>query len=191
MTSPKIKFSMSLKFILAFLLLSMLSSAQIKSNNMHLMEAKKIPLGAETHPSNSNESDMFHGINMQGIVGFIGTYSFNEFASETGGFYVAQFNCTNLQEEFTTTQLTDQTNTQLKTQCFPNPVYDQLTVVSLIDGSFQISDNLSKIILQASIQKDIPYTFQFPDYTNGLYVIQILDKNGNIHTTKKIIKISH
>lgn len=191
MTPFKIKFSMSLKFIPVFLLFSILSSAQIKNKNIYLMDAGKIPLDAETDSSNSYESDMFHGINMQGVVGFIGTYSFNESGLETGSFYVAQFNCTNRQDKFTTTQLTEQTNKHLKTLCFPNPVYDQLTVVSLIDGSFQITDNLSKIILQGSIQKDIPYTFQFPDYTNGLYVLHVLDKNENIHATKKIIKVSH
>lgn len=191
MTPFKIKFSISLKFIPVFLLFPILSSAQIKSKNIYLMDAGKIPLSAETDSSNSCESDMFHGINMQGVVGFIGTYSFNESALETGSFYVAQFNCTNRQDKFTTTQLTEQTNTHLKTQCFPNPVYDQLTVVSPIDGSFQITDNLSKIILHGSIQKDIPYTFQFPDFTNGLYVLHVLDKNENIHATKKIIKVSH
>lgn len=190
MKPVKIKISVSLPCKLGFLLISILSSAQTKNRDNYLKKVPKILSGIEVNRPTTNESNMLHGIQIQGVVGFIGSYSFDESAAETGNFYVAQFNCSNTKDESNTTVPTSQIQPKKKTLCFPNPLYDQLTVVSPVDGSFQITDNLNKVIFQENIHRDIPFSFKFPLNTNGLYMIYLLDKTGIIETTEKLIKIS-
>lgn len=80
----------------------------------------------------------------------------------------------------------DEKNINFDFSIFPNPSNSALTITSTVDySSIKIINSIGKTVANF---KDEPNVISVSDLSNGIYLIQLLDKKGNPLKTEKFIK---
>ncbi len=72
------------------------------------------------------------------------------------------------------------------TSIYPNPAYDNLSVLAPVGSNIQIMDISGKVITSRKAQNDLT-SMDVSSYQNGLYIIK-LEHNGDVTTHKLIVR---
>ena len=80
---------------------------------------------------------------------------------------------------------------KLQFKAFPNPAYDQVTV--LLTGQFEnatltLSDVTGKLIFEQELENNHPlYHLNLTDYRAGVYLLTVRLEDGTVRTEKLIV----
>lgn len=72
-------------------------------------------------------------------------------------------------------------------QVFPNPAFTYLTLQPNSDGSIMLYNTIGEKIVELNLIKDVQETIDVSEYKKGIYFLQLLNRNGVLTNTKKVI----
>ncbi len=162
--------------------------AQSDHNKTILQETEQKYSSTPQPKNHCVRSEKIGAILIEGVVGLIGNYDFNEPDPDGTCFFVARYQYSMNKEGLASVSSFDFQPEISLLSISPNPAYECIHVKSCTNGSLTISDGVNKTLFRAELKKEEDTLINLSTIAAGILYLKLYDISGNLLATQKLIK---